>query len=732
MSLDEGPLVGSDSARALRSPTREMDVIALGPGDAGEVAAAVAPFGARVIGRTAQAESSPASWPLSWPSSSSPSAAPAVEPTVEPTVSHAVEQWPDLVLAADAAELRDDRPLVLVAADLRLSPVALLDVLDGPAQSTATLVLDPAQVLDGSSLATVRTARTRLVTAAGAGVEVAPHATGYALGLIRLAGCDRAAAARLWRDAGGAPQRSDAAATRESAADMVDRPTDTTADAAEGVTAPHPVDLALRALVMGGLGVAAQPLGLYGVSRGATRVTAAAGGPWQQRLRTSSRGNDSPFSKAVIRPLSRRLTAVGLRHDWTPNAVTAASLTIGLGAAAMVLVDTWWAWALAAVLLQLSLVVDCVDGEIARFTRTYSPLGAWLDGVSDRVKEFAVVGTVTAVGLRAGHDLWGLAIALVAVLTIRQVEDQGYNTRLRLAAAAAADAAAAAADAHEPPSGSISEDAATYLRPSSPSLRTRTVTTVKQVLHVPIAERYLVMSLGLLTHDPVLLLGALSVAVGVALLWTHVGRIVRAVTHRDLFTPDRPDPDLVALLDLGPIARGLMAMVNGPVALAWAAVVLGGAASVLVVTGAPPFAAVGAVALAAAVLGPGSAGAGSTRLGWQLPGAMVAAEASVVAAVAAQLPPGQGVLAYLWFGAVAWHLYDMTYRLRETGERPAPWVQRLTLGVEGRILLVVLWWALGWNVATVFAIGTPVLLLGWFGESRYSWRSMVRPLSGSH
>ncbi|MEO5743855.1 MAG: DUF5941 domain-containing protein, partial [Terracoccus sp.] len=286
--------------------------------------------------------------------------------------------------------------------------------------------------------------------------------------------------------------------------------------------------------------------------------------------------------------------------------------------------------------------------------------------------------------------------------------------------------------AREPPSGPLNVGASTHPRPTRRSLRTRAIATVKQVLHVPIAERYLVMSLGLLTHDPVLLLGALSVAVGVALVWTHVGRIVRAVTRRDVYAPDRPDPDLVALLDLGPIARGLMATVNGPVALAWAAAVLGGAASVLVVTGAPPLASVGALALAAVLLGPGSAGAGRTRLGWQLPGAMVAAEASVVAAVAAQLPPAQGVLAYLWFGAVAWHLYDMTYRLRETGARPAGWVQRLTLGVEGRILLVGLWWALGWNVATVFTIGTPVLLLGWFGESRYSWRSMVRPLSGSH
>ena len=52
-----------------------------------------------------------------------------------------------------------------------------------------------------------------------------------------------------------------------------------------------------------------------------------------------------------------------------------------------------------ALLLQLSLVVDCVDGEVARYTRAFSSLGAWLDASTDRVKEYACYA-----GLAFGAD----------------------------------------------------------------------------------------------------------------------------------------------------------------------------------------------------------------------------------------------------------------------------------------------------------------------------------------
>lgn len=42
------------------------------------------------------------------------------------------------------------------------------------------------------------------------------------------------------------------------------------------------------------------------------------------------------------------------------------------------------------ILVQVSYVFDCADGQLARYRKQYSPIGGWLDQIADRVKEFAV------------------------------------------------------------------------------------------------------------------------------------------------------------------------------------------------------------------------------------------------------------------------------------------------------------------------------------------------------
>lgn len=684
MSLDEPPLVGSPNARALHRAHPALTAVIVGPHD-----------------KQLSVDSSPTCL--------ASSLSELDVPMTEVRSSASEGAGSELVLLAAEAEHTGTAPLLVGAADLSVGPVALIDVVDGPGAATGAVTVEPFQVprsRERAALAPVRVSRTGRIESSGSLTHSVSSPTAFTVGLLRVAADDRVRAAALWR-----------AAARELPAG--------------DVGGSHSIDLALLALVRGGVTVASLPLGRYSMRRGGMPVSAAAGSGWQQRLRNSSRGDDGAFSRTFVRPMSRRLTAAGLRRDWRPNHVTVASLLIGLLAAAVVLGNSWWCFALAALLLQLSLVVDCVDGEIARFTRSYSPLGAWLDGVSDRIKEFAVIATVATVGVRQGHDLWGLAVAIVAVLTIRQVEDYSYHARLRASAAPASRLL----PFRQPDDGGSNELAKTVQE--SPTGPERWIRTIKQVLHVPIAERYLIMSIGLLTGSPVVFLVALATAVALALVWTHAGRTVRALRGRDEFDPSRPDPRLTELLDLGPLARGLTGIAQASAAVAWLAVALVGLAFAMVrlevvsagTTGA--LAPVVAVAMAAVVLGPGCGRAARTRLGWQLPGWIVACEGALVLGVTSGLAPWELGAGYAWFAAIAWHHYDAIYRVRETGRGPAPWVQSLTLGAEGRLLLVVLWWALGWDMGVLFGVAAPLLLFGWFAESGYSWRSMVRLHSGS-
>ena len=597
--------------------------------------------------------------------------------------------------------------LVVASADLDISAVALLDLLDRPGDPTAVATIEPdvlrSPVPEGGpvSLPMVRVDRhKRRVHSVGTARHTVTDPTGHAVGVLRVARRDLEAAGRAWQ----------AAAASQAAADP----------------AVDPFDLALLALVRAGVPVGAVPLGPFGFSRGTTHVPGAPGSAWQQRLRGASRGGDGFFSTFAVRPLSRRLTGFGLAHGWSPNVVTICSLLLGLVASALAAVDNRWAWAAAAVLLLLALVVDCVDGEIARFTRRFSALGAWLDAVGDRVKEYSLIAAVAWVGARRGDPVWLLAITALALVTVRHLEDYAHADRTR------------ASFAHlEPDQLPVDEPwdrgprNARLTVPGRPSRRAQAVHWAKKVVHLPIAERYLVLALALLTFEPAVVLWAITVAVVVALLWTQGGRTTKALLHRDGFRAEGlPDGHWAFLdhqLDLGPVARQFGRVVRLP----FAAGVAGGllvcaAAGVVLVDERFPW-----YALAVGVAGWLLAGAGfrpplQHPLAWQVPALLWLAEAGLVLALTASLPGPAGWVGYAYLAAVAWHRYDVVYRLRDTGLPAASWVTAVTLGADGRWVALALVALLDGPVRGSLAWASLALFCVYAAESASGWRAWVR------
>lgn len=96
-------------------------------------------------------------------------------------------------------------------------------------------------------------------------------------------------------------------------------------------------------------------------------------------------------NRFVNRPLASVLVKALLRTRITPNQVTVAAFFIGVGAA-FAFSRGKPAWViLGAVLAQLSSVVDCADGMLARALGRTSEFGAYLDLVLDRVTEFFLI-----------------------------------------------------------------------------------------------------------------------------------------------------------------------------------------------------------------------------------------------------------------------------------------------------------------------------------------------------
>jgi phosphatidylglycerophosphate synthase len=124
---------------------------------------------------------------------------------------------------------------------------------------------------------------------------------------------------------------------------------------------------------------------------------------------------------AYLRDVSPYLTRILLRAGFSANGVT----WLMIMAAAAAAVATGWPSLLGAVLVvilvQLQMLLDCCDGEVARWRQTSSPVGVYLDRVGHYVAE---CGIAVALGIRATGQLqlsgiWisaGLLLGLLVAL----------------------------------------------------------------------------------------------------------------------------------------------------------------------------------------------------------------------------------------------------------------------------------------------------------------------------
>jgi phosphatidylglycerophosphate synthase len=129
----------------------------------------------------------------------------------------------------------------------------------------------------------------------------------------------------------------------------------------------------------------------------------------------ASQAGDSFLAAVLDRRLSRPVTRLLLGTRLAPTHVTLASIAIGVAGALMLATGEYWSRLGGVLLLVASVVLDCVDGELARARLEASPAGARLDVLGDYVVNLAVFAGL-AIGLvRSGLPRGGTWAALALV-----------------------------------------------------------------------------------------------------------------------------------------------------------------------------------------------------------------------------------------------------------------------------------------------------------------------------
>lgn len=90
------------------------------------------------------------------------------------------------------------------------------------------------------------------------------------------------------------------------------------------------------------------------------------------------------------RPIGYAWARLAKKLGVTPNAITIASIFLGIGAGIAFYFNELWINVIGMLLLVWANSFDSADGQLARMTKQYSPLGRILDGVSGDIWFFTI------------------------------------------------------------------------------------------------------------------------------------------------------------------------------------------------------------------------------------------------------------------------------------------------------------------------------------------------------
>ncbi len=139
----------------------------------------------------------------------------------------------------------------------------------------------------------------------------------------------------------------------------------------------------------------------------------------RRHLRETFRPREEWWSRVFATPVAYRILLVVA--DWrliTPNRLTLLSLLTALVACLLITTGEDANLLIAAAAIQVSYILDCMDGQLARYRRASSRFGAFVDKWSDYVKFPGILLALTVDAFHRDPSLTPVIVGFAAVVLV--------------------------------------------------------------------------------------------------------------------------------------------------------------------------------------------------------------------------------------------------------------------------------------------------------------------------
>ena len=135
-----------------------------------------------------------------------------------------------------------------------------------------------------------------------------------------------------------------------------------------------------------------------------------------ERLWSTKNKNDEWWSSFVTSPLAIFANWIVIDWKWlTPNLITLFSLVVALLSAVLIIIGGQVNFYIAAGLINISHILDCMDGQMARYRGTPSRVGNYFDKVTDFIQIFLWFSAIAYAAFLQTHSIIPVFLAFIGV-----------------------------------------------------------------------------------------------------------------------------------------------------------------------------------------------------------------------------------------------------------------------------------------------------------------------------